>query len=172
MAPRPQHQSPPPDTGRAQHPNRTIAVHTVAWVLVGVAAYDGAGYTYGSDRFASSPSFAALASIPGGMRTWGILLLAGAVAVAWGIGRDSAGHPRALNMVLAGGVCYYLFWAGAIPATWLNLGYIPAWGAVSKPAALATLYYLCARASAPHAPTWVDRVLRLLTPARSNRRQG
>lgn len=154
------------------HPNKTIAVHTLAWVLVGVATWDGAGYAYGSDRFASSPSFAALSAVPGGMRTWGVLLLAGAVAVAWGIGRDSAGHPRVLNIVLAVGVGYYLFWTGAIPWTWIQLGYIPAWGALSKPAALAALYYLCARAAAPHTPSWVDRLLHRLTPARSNRRQG
>lgn len=154
------------------HPNRTIAVHTVAWLLVAVAAYDGAGYTAGGDQLATSPSFAALAAIPGGMRTWGVLLLAGAVSVAWGIGRDGIGHPRALNITLAVGVGYYLFWAGAIPYTWWKIGYIPAWGALSKPAILAALYYLCARAAAPHAPSWVDKLLRLLTPARFTRRQG
>ena len=162
----------PEDAVSVPRPNKTIAVHTVAWLLVAVAVYDGAGYAFGGDQVASSPSFAALASVPGGMRTWGFFLLAGAVAVAWGIGRDSAGHPRALNIVLAVGVGYCLFWAGAIPWTWFQLGYIPAWGAVSKPAILAALYYLCARAAAPHAPTWVDKLLRLLTPARSNRERG
>jgi hypothetical protein len=146
-------------------------VHTIAWVLVGVAAYDGAGLLYGGNDFASSPTFAVLSSIPGGMRTWGVLLLIGAVAVAWGIGRDSSGHPRALNLVLAGGVAYYLFWTAVIPLTWIQLGHIPAWGALSKPAALAVLYFACARAVAPRSRSWVDRMLHRALPARSHRGQ-
>lgn len=154
------------------HPSKAVAARTIAWILVGVAAYDGAGLLYGGDHVASSPTYNVLAQVPYGMRTWGVLLLAGAVAVAWGIGRDGAGHPRALNITLAGGVGYYIFWGSVIVFTWLRLGYIPAWTALSKPLLLAVLYYVCARAVAPHGRTWVDKLLDRLVPARSTRERG
>lgn len=133
----------------APHLTRTLAVHTVAWMLVGVAAYDGAGLAFAGGAVATTPTYAALQIVPGGMRTWGVVLLAGAIAVAWGIGRDGHGHPRALNITLSVGVGYYLMWALVIPGTWFWLGQIPAWGALSKHLLLAGLYFACARASAP-----------------------
>ncbi|MDR6861986.1 hypothetical protein [Phycicoccus sp. 3266] len=138
-----------------------------------MALFDGAGYAYGGNAVATSGSFAALSAVPGGMRTWGVLLLAGALAVAWGIGRDGHEHPRALNITLAIGVGYYLFFAGMIVAAWVSIGSVPAWGALSKPLAFAVLYYLCARAVAPSGFTWYDRAIYWLAQrARSLRGRG
>jgi hypothetical protein len=126
-------------------PAKVIAVRTVVWLLVAVAVWDGAGLLVAGEDVASTRTYAALSLVPGGMRTWGALLLAGACALAWGIGRGGA----ALNRVLSVGVAYYVVWTFVIPGTWVMLGEIPAWPAVSKPAFLAAMYYLCARATAP-----------------------
>jgi hypothetical protein len=132
------------------HPvRRVITVRIVAWLLVAVALYDGSGLTFGGDSFTGSETYAALRLVPGGMRTWGVLLLAGAVAVAWGIGKESFGNYRTLNVVLAIGFGYYLLWALVIPATWVYVETIPAWGAESKYLLIASLYYICARSVAP-----------------------
>lgn len=128
---------------------RTIAVHAVCWLLVAVALWDGAGLAFGGEAVTSSRSYDALELVPGGMRAWGVLLLAGAVAVAWGIGQDTRGASRALNVCLSIGVGYYVLWAAVIPATWWYIGEVPAWGGPSKSALLAALYYLCGRAVAP-----------------------
>lgn len=142
-----------------QRPTRTVAAHTLAWGLVIHSIFVGGGYAWGGNTFATSPSFTILAAIPGGMRTWGILLLAGAVAVAYGIGRDGNGHDRALNVTLSGGVVYYVLWAGMIVAAWVELRAIPAWGALPYTLLMVFLYYLCARAVAPPGLTWADTVL-------------
>lgn len=131
-------------------PSRVVAVRWVAWLLVAVALWDGGGLTFGGPNVTRSASYAALELIPGGMRTWGVILLAGAIAVSWGIGRDGRGHVHALNTVLAIGVGYYVLWTVAIAGTWVWLGFVPAWTALSKPALLAVLYYLCGRGAAPH----------------------
>lgn len=166
------------DVMHAPHPTRTVAAHTISWFLVGVAIWDGAGYTYGGPRFATSQSFTVIAAVPGGMRTWGVLLLLGALAVAWGIGRDGRGHNKALNTTLTVGVAYYLIWSGLIIAGWFAVGGIPAWGALSKSLLLAALYYACARAVAPPSIGWADhvlaattRTLRNLAPTRNTRGQ-
>lgn len=130
-------------------PRRVITVRIVAWLLVAVALYDGSGLAFGGDALSSSNTFAALKLIPGGMRTWGILLLIGGAAVAWGIGRDSYGNYRTFNVVLAIGFGYYFLWALVVPATWVYMDEIPAWGAESKYLLLASLYYICARSVAP-----------------------
>lgn len=126
-----------------------IAVRAVCWPLVCVALWDGAGYAFGGPAVTSGPQYAALRLIPGGMRSWGVLLLLGAALVAWGIGQphDRRGRRR-FQWVLTGGVAYYTCWAFTVPATWLYLGSVPAWGAFTKSALIAFLYYLCARAVA------------------------
>lgn len=131
---------------------RAIAVHTLCWLLVGVALFDGGGLAFGGSDVSSSPSYAALREVPGGMRAWGVVLLAGAAAISWGIGEDSSGHPTALNRVLSVGVFYYGVWTIVIPATWAYEGVVPGWGAPSKSALLAILYFICARAVAPPKP--------------------
>lgn len=131
---------------------RVIAVHTLAWLFVAVALWDGAGLAAGGSKVTTSASYAALRLIPGGMRTWGVLLLAGAAAIAWGISQDSNGHPAALNRVLSVGVFYYGLWAVVIPFTWWKYHIVPGWGGPSKFAAFAFLYYVCARAVAPPRP--------------------
>lgn len=131
---------------------RAIAVHTLCWLLVAVALFDGGGLAFGDKSVTTSASYEALREIPGGMRTWGVILLGGAAAISWGIGEDSAGHPRALNRVLAVGVFYYGTWTIVIPLTWLHIHHIPAWGGPSKTALLAVLYFICARAVAPPKP--------------------
>lgn len=134
-------------------PPKTIAAKTIAWALVAVAVYDGAGFAFGGPSVTSSDSYVILRMVPGGMRTWGLLLLAGAVAVAWGIGREGQrGGSRALNRTLTVGVAYYAAWCFVLIGTWVLLGNIPAWGALSKPALLTLLYYMCARAVAPPHP--------------------
>lgn len=133
---------------------RVLAVRTIAWLLVAVALYDGSGLAFGGPAFTSSDTYAALRLVPGGMRTWGVLLLAGAAAVAWGIHQEGAGHRTAFNRALAVGVGYYLLWSIVIPATWAKTGAIPAWGAESKFLLLLALYYACARAVAPRREAW------------------
>lgn len=128
---------------------RVVAVRTIAWLLVSVALYDGAGLAFGGPAFTGSDTYAALRLVPGGMRAWGVLLLVGAAAVAWGIGQEGAGHRRAFNTVLSLGAGYYLLWAVVIPGTWIKTGSVPAWGAESKVLLLLALYYACARAVAP-----------------------
>lgn len=130
-----------------RHPRgRFLAVQTVAWLLVAVALYDGGGFAFGGDAVTSSPSYAALRMVPGGMRAWGVALLVGAACVSWGLRR---GTPYQLQWMFAGGVAYYLAWSATIPATWWRLGAVPAWGGESKVLLLAALYYLCGRAVAP-----------------------
>ncbi|QIM20534.1 hypothetical protein G7075_20020 [Phycicoccus sp. HDW14] len=157
------------------HTRRELFAKFVAWCLVGKAAADGTGYAYGGNAVATSDSFALLRTVPGGMHSWGVLLLAGAIAVAWAIGRDGRGHPRALNITLTVGVVFYLVYAGLVAGSWVALHRIPAWGAPSTPLLLACLYYGCARQFAPSRRTWADRLLewiRGLLPARSNRGRG
>lgn len=155
----------------APHPTKAVAVKTLAWVLVGIAAYDGAGYLAGGPQVTRSSTYAVLAQVPYGMRFWGVILLAGAVAISWAIGRDGRGDPHALNVTLAIGFGFYSLWAMVIPATWIYLDQIPAWGALSKSLGFAAIYLLCARAVAPRVPTWVDRLLHRLIPTRANRGQ-
>lgn len=157
------------------HTRRELFAKFVAWCLVGKAAADGTGYAYGGDAVATSDSFAVLRQVPGGMHTWGVLLLAGAIAVAWAIGRDGRGHPRALNITLTVGVVFYLVYGGLVASSWVYLHQIPAWGALSTPLLLACLYYGCARQFAPSKTTWADRLLgatRTLLSARSIRGRG
>lgn len=156
----------------APHPSKVVAVKTLAWVLVAVSAYDGAGFLASGDEINTSDTYAALSLVPYGMKAWGFLLLAGSVAVAWGIGRDDRGHPYALNTTLAIGFGYYFLWSFVLVATWLWLGYIPAVEALSKSLVLCILYLVCARAVAPHGHTWADWALHRLKPTRTDRERG
>ena len=160
------------DDMQALHPSKVVAVKTLAWVLVAVSAYDGAGFLASGEELNTSDTYAALSLVPYGMKAWGALLLAGSVAVAWGIGRDDRGHPYALNATLAIGFGYYILWSFVVVATWVWLGYVPAWEALSKSVVLAFLYLACARAVAPHGRTWADYVLHRLAPPRADHDRG
>ncbi len=130
---------------------RVIALHFIVFILIAVAGGYGMWLVAFGDAVATSPTYTILRTIPGGMRTWGVCLVTGAVLMAWAVGRDTRGHPRALNIVLAGGVFYYVLWSLILIRTWQELQAVPAAGALVYNAAFAVIYYGCARASAPAA---------------------
>ena len=154
------------------HPKKGVAAHTIAWIIIVFTTVEGVGYAYGGNGVATTPSYLVLSAVPGGMRTWGVLLLASALAIAWGIGRDSDGHPRALNATLAAAAGLNILWASAIFWAWYVLHAIPAWSAPSKALLLVTLSYACARAVAPHGSTWIDKALHWAMPLRAKRERG
>jgi hypothetical protein len=145
------------------HPRaRTITVRSVCWALVTVDFVDGVGLAYGGERVAATSTYDVLRLIPGGMKSYGVLLLLGAVMLAWAIGQashaaDSRLAARWLQFVLSFGVGYYLFWSVCIPLAWWHSHDLPeAWPALSKYILLAALYFACARAVAP-ARRWRGR---------------
>lgn len=140
------------------HPDRTIGAQLVASILAFKAVTDGAAYTYAGGDVASSRTFYVASQVPGGMRTWGVLMMAIGMLVIWGAGRDSADHPKDFNRVLSAATAFYILWGGMIVGAWLKLQVVPAWGAPSTAAVFAALYYVCGRAVAPGA-TWADRVV-------------
>jgi hypothetical protein len=137
---------------------RALTVHMVCWALVGVCLFDGLGLAYGGDRVARTSTYDVLRLVPGGMKTYGILLILGAVSLAWALGKTSNPlRPRAaarwLQFILGFGVGYYVFWSVCIPFAWWHAHQLPAaWPALSKYVLLAFLYFACARAVAPARP--------------------
>lgn len=92
-----------------------------------LALWLGLGYLLGDDRRYASTSFLAAKRLAGlvvddhPMQVWGVVFLAGAGTLAWGLAR---GVRRQLATALFIGGCIYAFWA------WLLL-----WSALSDPAA-------------------------------------
>jgi hypothetical protein len=131
---------------------RVITVQTMCWAVVGVDLIDGVGLAVGGDRVTTTSTYDVLRLIPGGMRTYGILLLLGALSLALCLvfANPTRLSARILQAVLSFGVGYNLMWSLCIPAAWWHTHTLPsAWPAVSKYVLLATLYFFAARAVAP-----------------------
>ncbi|WP_433067280.1 hypothetical protein [Dactylosporangium sp. CS-033363] len=77
-----------------------------------------AGMLTGGDAFYRSPAYHLLRMVPGGMRTYGALLLALAVAAAIGYGQTRAGSGRLLRVTLSLIAGWYVLWLLALAGTW------------------------------------------------------
>jgi hypothetical protein len=131
---------------------RVITVQAMCWTVIGVNAVDGIGLAVAGDRVATTSTYDVLRLIPGGMRTYGVLLLLGALSLTLALvfANPSRLSARVLQAALSFGVGYNLMWVLCIPAAWWHAHTLPsAWPAVSKYALLATLYFFAARAVAP-----------------------
>jgi hypothetical protein len=131
---------------------RSITVQVLCWCLIGVNTVDGLGMVIGDDLVTSTDTYDVLREIPGGMRTYGVALLVGALALSLAIGFASPDRrsARTTQAVLSFGVGYNLLWLVCIPAAWWHLHKLPTdWPAASKYLLLTLLYFYCARAVAP-----------------------
>lgn len=119
-------------------PRNTVAVPAT---FVAVTGWDGLGYTLGPPGWSASPSLAAFAVYPGGIRSYGVALLTVCALLAVGL------HSHDLRLVrlgLAGCVAVYLTLSLTVLGSWAIDG-IAAWGGPSKGLGLAMLAALVLR---------------------------
>lgn len=135
---------PPP--GRHQ---RTMLVWPAALALAVWASLDGGGFVFAGPETNTSATYTLLREFPFGMQLWGALLLALALAITYGIGRDRGGNSRPLNVALGLGCGFWILWGFIVVRTWVYLDEIPAWSALTKAVGLTAIYYLCGRGAAP-----------------------
>lgn len=117
-----------------------------AWGAAGVCMYDGGGYAAEGNRVAQGGSFAALRHIPGGMHTYGTIMLILAAAVFY----TSAKGGQAARVVL---LCLFGFSIGIVVALiWgMSISHEVAWSAPSKWFLVAWLSVLLAATSDAYA---------------------
>jgi hypothetical protein len=97
---------------------RAVWWHALAVALAVVTLGQSAGMLIGGDRLYSATSYHLVIQVPGGIRTYGLILLLLGVATAFGYGQARAGHGRVLRRVLSLVAGWYVFWLLAIVGTW------------------------------------------------------
>lgn len=113
-------------------PANTIAVPLT---LAAVSAWDGLGYLLGPRSWSASPGLVAFDRWPGGIRTYGLVLLLAALLTAGGV----AG--RSLHVVRLGLAALVSVWAAhslSVLWSWHLVG-VTAWGGPTKGAGFALL---------------------------------
>lgn len=118
-----------------------VNVRAVAATFAACTAWDGMGYTFGPEKWSSSPSLAAFAYWPGGIRSYGVILLCVATLLTAGTVLKDL---RLVRLGLAGSLAIYLCLAFTVMGSWATEG-IAAWGGPSKGLALAALAALILR---------------------------
>lgn len=127
-------------TSSTSAPVRVITARAVAFVLAGIALWDGAGLARGGDDAVQTPSWAVLRAFPGS-EVMGLLYLATAAILVYALARPG----ELLAWVLSGGMALYGLVAASFFASWAVVGQV-VWTAPSKPVGLAVIWWLVLRA--------------------------
>lgn len=122
---------------RAWPPN----VAAVPAAYAAITGWDGLGYTLGPASWSASVSLAAFRAYPGGIHTYGSILLTVCALLTVGLVRADL---RLIRLGLAGCVFVYTALALTILGSWITEG-IAAWGGPSKGLGLALLAWLVLR---------------------------
>jgi hypothetical protein len=128
---------------------RALWWHCLAVALAVVSLGQSVGMLVGGDRLYAGQGYALLREVPGGMRTYGVALLALGVLTAAGYGQARAGAGRLLRRCLAGVAGWYIGWLCALLGTWAIRLEIPAWNALWLNAFVAFTAVLVAAAVPP-----------------------
>lgn len=133
-------------------PVRVITARAVAFVLAGVALWDGAGLAGGGDSAVRTPSWAVLRAFPG-PEVMGVIYLITAAVLIYALARPG----ELLAWVLSGGMALYGLVSVSFLISWALPGGEVVWTAPSKTTGLAVIWWLVLKAKpitefAPEAP--------------------
>lgn len=102
----------------------------LATALASVTFLQSLGMLIGGDSLYRSQSYDLVRQVPGGMRTYGVLLLALGVAVAIGYGQANGGSGWLLRRALACVAAWYAAWLVLMVGTWLVDWTVYGWNAL------------------------------------------
>ena len=97
------------------------------------------------DHAYTGPSYDLLRQVPGGMRTYGLLLGAVFVATVWALVRRASLCDRLLRVCLSALAAWYVGWLVVICETWAAHRSVASWGAVGSLVVVAALAAMVAR---------------------------
>lgn len=125
---------------RTRHPALLFALLLIVALEAGWTA---AGYLTFGDRVATSVTFSALReTVPGGIRSYGVLAAATAVTLLLGLFAD---RLEALRLGCLFAMCHHGTLTTFAVVSWVKTAQIGAWGAPGKTLAMATVALLCLR---------------------------
>lgn len=122
---------------------------SIAGLLTGTMAGTAGGMIVAGDAAFTSHAYDVVRQIPGGMRTYGVLLAVLVVAVVYGQGRAHNGRGRVLRVALAATCSWYMGWFLAIGLTYILQGQVYSWSLLMLDALAATIATLVGRTVPP-----------------------